>query len=201
MKKRNIIFSLVPTLALVVPGCVVSRDYDLPVEAADYEFLESTELVGFGDPLHLVDGWLEGEIGPVAGIEHEASVLEGYDDGSFADVQVIAQTERGDAMTWLEIVGGMEHPDLVPGFQKTFRLQDFDYDARQLQVQAVNCAGEMYNWDYDAPADEVDISVEEGSTPEILRVNFTTRIFEADPFTGTRTGGVSEAQGSFDLIR
>lgn len=201
MKRFSILGSLVGTLGLFGSGCVANHSYYEPVEEGDYEFFEDLG-GGYMGNLQLLEGRLAGDIGPVTGVDSEATLLEGFDDGSFADVQVIAETERGVVMSWVEIVGGTDHPALQPGFSQTFRENDFGFDSRNLHVRVVNCSGdEAYDWDYDQPADEVVVQVEEGPLEETLLVNFTTRTFEVDPFTGIREPTATEVNGNFVVRR
>lgn len=201
MNKLRIFSSLAGALALVGTGCMVSRDYYEPMQEGDYELFEQ-DYDGITNDLDLSGGNIRGDIGPVTGINHDASIVEGFDDGSFSDVQVIAETDRGVGMNWVEIVGGIDHPALRPGFSRTFTEGDYGYDSRNLHIRVVNCAGDqVYDWSYDQPADEVDVTVEEGPTEGTLRVNYTARTFEQDPFTGVREPTPTTVTGSFDVRR
>lgn len=201
MNKVGMLGSLVGAVALMGAGCMVNRDYYQPLEEGDYQYFEDPS-GGFARNLDLVGGNIRGDVGPVTNVDHEATILDGYDDGSFSDVQVIAETDRGVAMNWVEIVGGVNHPALRPGFSQTFSENDYGYDSRSVHIRIVNCAGDQaYDWTYDQPADEVDVSVEEGPSPDIVRVNYTARTFEVDPFTGVREPSATTVTGSFDVRR
>lgn len=194
---------LLTALALTSVGCVVDREYAEPLDRGDYAFYEGLDFGEFGANLDLLGGRLRGDIGHLENLEADATELSGYDDGSYSDVQVIAQTERGAAMSWVEIQGGMAHPDFRPGFERTYTMNDDAYgDPSGLHVAVIHCAGDQpYEWSYDQPADEVDVRVEEGPTPDTLRVSFTTRTFVVDPFTGFRASTPSESTGEFTLRR
>ena len=202
MKNVGILSSLVGALALLGAGCMVSHDYYSPMDEGDYQYFEDMNSGIIGSNLQLSNGNILGDIGPVTSIDHEATILDGYDDGSFSDIQVIAETDRGAAMNWLEIVGGINHPALRPGFSQTFTENDYGYDSRNLHIRVVNCAGDQaYDWTYDEPADEVDVRVEEGPLEGTLRVNYTSRTYEVDPFTNVRSSSPTTVTGSFDIRR
>lgn len=192
---------LLTALALTSVGCVVDREYAEPLDQGDYAFYDGLDFAEFGANVELLRGRLQGDIGHLENLQADATELTGFDDGSYTDVQVIAQTERGAAMSWVEIQGGMAHPDFRPGFERTYSMDDYG-DPSGLHVAVVHCAGDQpYDWSYDQPADEVTVRVDEGPTADTVEVSFTTRTFVVDPFTGFRSSTPSESSGEFVLRR
>ncbi|MFZ9889017.1 MAG: hypothetical protein ACO3JL_16090, partial [Myxococcota bacterium] len=160
-----------------------------------------TEFDYYAGNLEVTDGALRGDIGPVRNIDTQASRLSGYQDDWYASVEVRARTDGGAAMSLVNIHGGLDA--LQPGMRRTFRAGDYPSGASdELFVDVMNCSGNVEDaWDYDVAADEVTVEVSEGSTPDTLRVDYTTRTAEHDPFLGLPTGSVTEAGGHFEVVR
>ena len=90
----------------------------------------------------------------------------------------------------------------VAGTSRTFRLDDYDADGAQ--VTLLGCTGqEMDVFDeYDVPADEVDVVVEEGTEPGDVVVQIAG-VWQSQDFdeNGNRTGAAKTAQARFTLHR
>ncbi len=181
-------------------GCMAQNEY---YDQYDTERVEFVQVGGVNDVyegnLDLSAAHMRGDVGSVRDIDSSASLLTGYGDTEYASVEIHADSRDGVAMNLLDIYGGLDA--LEPGLVRTFRSTD-DIEYGALSVQVLNCAGqERYAWDYDQPADEVQVRVSEADEPGALRVDYTARTFDTDPFTGIQTGGVSEVEGTFDVAR
>lgn len=193
-------FVLLAALCAPLAACAVETPY---VDAYDDPVLGQAELDPaafdyFAGNLEVTDGALHGDIGPVRNIDTPASRLSGYQDEWYASVEVRGRSSGAAAMNIVNIHGGLDA--LEPGMRRTFRASDYTTDG--LFVDVMNCSGEVEDaWDYDVAADEVTVEVSEGSTPDTLRVDYTTRTDERDPFLGLPTGAVAEAGGHFEVVR
>lgn len=198
-KKLVTLSSLVAAFGALT-GCMTQNEYYDQYDSERVEFVERSGVVdAYEGNLDLLAGHMRGDVGNVRDIDSNASLLTGYGDTEYASVELHADTRSGVAMNLLDIYGGLDA--LEPGLVQTFRSSD-DIDYGALNVQVLNCAGQArYSWDYDQPADEVQVRVSEADEPGALRVNYTARTFDVDPFTGLQTGGVSEVAGSFDVAR
>jgi len=149
-----------------------------------------------GDNLNLTDVAFEGVLGPVNVIEGDTlrvdSYHEAYGDGfSFTQVQTTApQVADGAAMVLLFIDGGLDHPALVPGARYSFSQGESDVGG--LNIDGIGCSGpDDGNWsDYDQPADEIDVEIEEGEEPGTQVLSYRATFYDYD-------GGKTSADGSF----
>ncbi|NOY90318.1 MAG: hypothetical protein GXP55_03840 [Deltaproteobacteria bacterium] len=118
------------------------------------------------------DAVLVGDMGRVSNIDGPASYTEAYGDGYWASVNVHSEGDRGFAMGIVNFEGGLGHPDLVPG--ATLRYSNSShgsgrYDPAALQVSVTGCSGPSDgDWQFDEPADDVEVKVTEGSRPGYL---------------------------------
>ena len=170
------------TAALLLSGCVVDRSYDESLANSDGVERFSDQGYGvFGD-VALRDGRLVGDIGPVRNLDNDAT-LSGWDDGNYTTLEVVAQNQDGAAMNLIDIYGGIDHPLLRPGTTHTFSGVDIAEEGA-LQLYVLGCAGDApYQWTYDTPADEVEVTVSE-TEDGLRRFDFTTRTASGD-FGGT----------------
>jgi hypothetical protein len=120
---------------------------------------------------------LRGSLGPVEGFEGGIWLSSGVQYGDVATLEV--QSRDRDAgwavMTALDVEGGLDHPDLVPGAELTFRAEDgWASDRGTLFVSLLGCSGPQSGvWDWDVRADEVTVVVSEGETPDRRRIDYT----------------------------
>lgn len=194
---------LTPLLALlatvVTVGCTQQSPYYESYGDRDLEMLESSELADYGN-LDLRGGQIAGDIGTVRGLDEEARLRNGYGDETYASLEVHADNEDGAAMNLVEVWGGLDR--LEPGTRQTFRPEDTDYEGDELSVQVIGCAGpSAYDWQYDAPADEVEVEVSEGSEPGVLRLDYTARTFRNARFTGLPTQEADVVTASVNVRR
>lgn len=177
------LFVAVPmAIAMITTGCTNERQYENQYgEFEDGQFRPNSDFYSVtSGPLELERARLTGDIGPVTGLDNDATQLNGWHERSYTNVEVIVENDRGEAaMTWLDINGGLFHPSLQPGERFTFTAGDYPADPQnELYVGGVGCStenGRAGQWDYDAPLDEVTVEVEEGPDADTMRLNFTTR--------------------------
>lgn len=109
---------------------------------------------------------LAGDMGSVRGFSDDDASHLGYDYGSYSSIEVHAQAPDGAAMAILQIEGGLDNPELVPGAH--FEFRNYEYTASGLYVYMIGCSGPVEgNWVFDQSADDlvVDVSVSpEGTT-------------------------------------
>lgn len=188
-------------VAGICTGCIVEREYngmpsdELELEEVAFDRAPDTSL------REAVNGRIQGDVGPVRGLDERASELTAYDDGYYGSVEMIVEPTRDDAaMTIVNINGGLDHAALRPGLDASFSADSYPTDEDELYVTTIGCAGEKYAWDFDAPADDTRIVVEEGEDEGEMDVTVTARWFERDPSTGARLDSFTEASSTFTLV-
>ena len=153
---------------------------------------------GFQGNVDVFDASLRGDIGQITQLNGDATVA-GYGEEEYADLELLTVGPSGSAMHFLTFVGGLNHPDLVPGAHLEFSGEgDFDTDGEQLHVMSMNCSGngDVYDWDYDMPADRVTIDVSETEDEDVVQIHYETQS------TANEFGGpVQTSSGSFLLRR
>lgn len=190
----------VSALSLTMGGCIVERSYE--TESFERQTRPGVDRVDTDSDVELADpgqtftrsaseGLLQGDIGPALGIDDDRPLLVVYDDGWFATIETV--TVRPDRAAMLML--SMSNPDevLVAG-ERTWRLSD---QLGETQVTVLGCTGpEVGIYDeYDAPADEVDVIVEETPEPGEVVVQVHARWTEFSP------GDARAASASFRLLR
>ena len=146
-----------------------------------------------------IDGHIRGDIGPVTGLNHDASEMMAFDDGDYASVETVVELQDRATMTLLSIVG----PTTVlrAGFRGNFSLESYASDA--VNVTMLGCVGQevdVYD-EYDMPADEVTVEVEQGEQPDELDVSVAGIWHDHDASTGERLDTFREASTGFTLLR
>src|SRR5688500_11146342 len=116
-------------------------------------------------------------MGPVLGFEGGVSETSGSSYDGYSSVNVYAQntSERWAVMSMISISGGLDHPSLVPGARLTFDSSSWGYggDGTELFFSVVGCSGpEPSVWEFDQPAEEVQVQVEAGAAPGQVDVRY-----------------------------
>jgi len=162
--------------SMVFTGCMAA---ERPLDSYDTDDLEYQMPVdGYStlDDINAESGRMTGDIGALEGLDSPASV-RGYDDGEYTQIEVLASTNRGAAMHWLDIYGGLNHELLEPGFSATFVSGNYPASANQVHIEALACQGnQAYAWDFDHPAREIDVSVSETADPAVVQVDYTATV-------------------------
>lgn len=108
-----------------------------------------------GGNLTLSAGHLAGAVGPVVGLDHEATQLSGWTDGYLSSVEVVVETDHGAAMTVFDIWGSFADEQLQRAEGVTVRGYE---DASGLGISVLGCAGPAVgDWPFDVPADQVTV--------------------------------------------
>jgi len=155
-------------LTLGASGCMLDEFgdpyYSDPPPVYDPPSVESN--------IDVKDAVLVGDMGRVSNIGGPASYTEAYGDSYWANVNVHSEGDRGFAMGIVDFQGGLGHADLVPGATLRYSSRSYGtgrYDAAALRVSVTGCAGPSDgDWQFDEPADEVEVKVTEGSRPGYL---------------------------------
>ena len=146
-----------------------------------------------GTPIAVSDGKLSGDYGNHRINEPLTADVDGYNDGPWTEVNVLAEGPGGASMAIFEVWGGLEA--LPAG---TTRLYDrWDSGSDGAYVSVIGCAGPSpYNWDFDTVADEVEVTVTENADDPTERTYEFTARFNEEGFTWSG-GGDSELRGQF----
>lgn len=180
--------ALVPLAALAfATGCMVAEyPYDpMALDPERYGMLGNFRNV-VGDGVRPVGARLAGDVGPaMRGLDSEAGTNGVHDDG-FTNLEVVVSNERGAAMAYFDIEGGIDHPALQVGERHRFgRFSTREGGEGQLFVSGIVCSGNggYGNWTYDAPLESVEVQVEATDNPDVRRYHFTT-VHDGDTATG-----------------
>lgn len=187
-------------------GCMVERSYD----PQDFRGLDNDNALGdinvvdddvdvIEDDIDDVDlsarftgalnGHMRGDVGPAVDIDQAPDRLTAYDDGFYMVVESVARLDERAAMLYLSVTNGADL--FVPGASETFTMND-TYSEDGTYVTLLGCTGQdvdIYD-EFDVPADEVDVVVEEGEVPGEVVVQTTGRWSDG-----------SEASATFTLVR
>lgn len=186
--------------AALSTGCLQERSYNVQ---RDVEISNPTNT----DPVRgrystvrgAIDGHIRGDIGPVSGLNHDASEMMAFDDGEYASVETVVELPDRATMTLLSIVG----PSTVlrPGFAGNFSLES--YSSSAINVTMLGCVGQdvdVYD-EYDMPADEVTVEVDQGDESDEIDVMVAGIWHDHDAATGERLDTFREASTQFTLLR
>ena len=175
---------------------------------------------GYGDDGYYDDGYYyegettvpasaslhRGDMGSVHGFDGHIIDVTASNYGGYGSVTVISEN-RADgwaAMSILNINGGLDHPDLVPGRRFTFSSSDYGYDdgsgTSPLHVSLIGCSGPQNgSWDFDQGADSVEVEVVDTGTVGTVEVRYAASFNAYDYETGATTPQTVE--GSFRYRR
>jgi hypothetical protein len=146
-----------------------------------------------------VDGKLQGEVGPMANLNHDANLLSAYDDGYYLSVETVVQLTGHAVMTLLSVSNGADM--FQPGLDATFTLDN--YDTNGVTVTMLGCVGQdvgVYD-EYDMPADQVKVGVTQGTNDGEMNVTLNATWFDRDEQSGAKLTTSKSAQTQFTLIR
>lgn len=195
-------------LTISLGGCVVERSYESPAPFEDGPAfdLDRNDVVDDldevveedldeGDGARLLQSavgvGLTGDIGPARDIKESSPMASVYDDGWFAAIESVAVQPDRAAMLMLSVSNPAVA--LVPGA----RTWSFSEQSGDTQVIALGCAGAEVGYydEFDVPADEVDVVVEETPEPGEVIIQATARWTTAFP------GEVRTASGTWRVQR
>ena len=190
-------------LAALAPACVEEFEF----EWDEFDGLSAYPGEGFStnpwrddyayQDLQLLQGTLQGTIGPVVNLDHTATALNGWDDGYFTTVEVTVHNDHNAAMAIVDIVGGLQN--LEPGMVVHGSLDERG-SSDGIQVYLTGCSGPQVGvWDYDEPAQEVVMSVAQGSNdPDTLTLSFTATLSNVYDVAGN--SDTSVVSGSVSVV-
>lgn len=199
--------SVIGAALLATTGCMVEHTYqEQPIDRSfddGYAAIDDRDVdieVPAGAFVGARDGSMEGTVGPAVNINQEPDQLTAYDDGYYISIMSVAQLPERAAMLNLSATNGATL--FVPGTHRTFSL--YAGEADSMDVYLLGCTGQeqdIYD-EYDVPADEVTIDVEEGEVPGEVVVQVAGRW---DPTTydeqGNPVGEPNIASATFTLTR
>ena len=178
-------------------GCLVDRPYDRQPDDVNTNTTDTS--TPYRPVRAAVDGKLHGQVGPLEGLDHDASLLSAYDDGYYLSVETVVELQDRAVMTLLSVSNGAEI--FQPGLDATFTLDNYDTDG--VQVTMLGCVGQdvgVYD-EYDMPADEVHVSVTPGEDETEMGVALQARWYDRNDQTGERLATSRNAQTEFTLLR
>jgi len=200
-------------LTISLGGCVVERGYEAPAPLDDglafdldrndaVDDVDDVDAVDDGG-LDEVDGarliqsalgiGLSGDIGPARDLKESSPMGSVYDDGWFAAIESVAVLPDRAAMLMLSVSNPVEA--LVTGT----RTWTFSEQSGDTQVIAIGCTGADVGYydEFDVPADEVDVVVEETPEPGEVVIQATARwttAFPGEVRTASATWRVQRSQ-------
>jgi len=182
MRRQAIVIAIV---GVSVSGCAFERTYDtndqfsptderfvVPRDGRVVEEPDVEEPVVLGGVFRGVsDGSLSGDIGPARNLDNDAPYLSLYDDGWYTAIEAV-DVRPGRAAMFL-VTASMPEEIFVVGTNETYRLEDY----QEAHLTVLGCTGPaqgMYD-EFDVPADEVDVVVEDGEQPGEVQVQVQAR--------------------------
>jgi hypothetical protein len=150
----------------------------------------------YGEALDIENGELSSDYGGVAIPNRVPASAEGWDEGGWSTIEVMADGQGGVAMALFEVWGDLEELD-GQGVQ-TFSLED---DSDGVFVSITGCAGpSAYNWDYDEPAENVLLRVEEDpNDPSVRTYDFVATFGQSWSDDGWGPTEGTSLSGSFTV--
>lgn len=182
-------------LGLLLVGCSTERQLNSYNE--NVEYFDESEFASYGN-LTTSSARMRGDIGTMRNIDNEADI-QGYDDGDYTTLEIVTSDNRGAAMHWVEVYGGLNHPALQPGNNLSFQGGNIPSNAGEIHVEAMACQGDqIYAWDYDEPANRVDVAVRDvEGRDDVVQVDYTTYV----PNQNLGFGAEAVSSGSFLVER
>ena len=149
-----------------------------------------------GTPITVNDGRLSGDYGHVLVPENSPAMIDGFSDGFWTEVNLMVQTPEGVSMAIFEVWGGLE--TLEPGTTQRYNRWE-ESSISSAYVSVMGCAGDVaFDWDYDGPATEVEVTVsEDPNDPERRVYAFTARFDELEDHGWGERPRASEMTGTF----
>lgn len=205
MTKIALRLSLLSAAVFVFPGCLelalIQALDNKDSEEVDYAYDDSYDETyddtwnDYTAPstLDVRDASLSGDMGDVRDFADDAPTRNGYDYGTYATVEIHARTTDGAAaMAILEVQGGINHADLVPGAHYTFA--NYESTAGGLYMYVIGCSGPSEGaWYFDEQAQDMVVDVSE--TPEGTTVlDFTAEFSGGQMVVGSTELGPLQAQ-------
>ncbi len=175
-------------LTLLIGVFTMSGCFMLPGTGYDEDW-DTYEEVHVVDA-QIQDAWLAGDMRDLGTFEGDAYEVSYYNDRSYgSSITLHAGEAGGSDFGWAmlrlttQVEGGFESDTFAPGARLTVESG---------QLDAQGCTGPAYNnFDFDGYANQIEVEVEEGPTPNSRLFHFRAVFDQAD-------GG--ETEGSFILL-
>lgn len=128
----------------------------------------------YAQDVELVDARMTGDLGRVR-VDGLANQSSGYvERGAASFVIHVPGTRGGAGMAMVDVFGPVDF-ELVPGLAIEGGSEGARFD--ETVVTVTGCSGpSMGDWEFDVPADRVDLTTREGSTPDLVAVDFVARL-------------------------
>ncbi len=173
----------------LLTGCLQERTYLDPEQ--------NIGLTGSSSNMSLRDGQVHGDFGPRRGFDGEATRLEGSNDPQYGMtvVNVVREQENVGAGMVILSISGRTLDNFEPG-EHSFRYDQNDLSTNS-EIFVNVCGGnDDTAFDYDAPAENGTITVEDGTDGQ-RHVDIHTETPVVDASTGVPTDDVEISDSSF----
>lgn len=186
------------TTALISLGCA-NEPAPALTETRDVVVADEQPVV-LGPIQAALDGHLRGSVGPVEAMSSQATEMSTYDDGYYVTVETVVETPDRAIMTLLSVSNAGDLFNAGNGGAWTLGSED----ENGTRVTVLGCVGDevgIYN-EYDKPADEVDLVIDEPASgiDNELDVTAQARWFDRDD-NGERLDSFKDAITTFTLVR
>lgn len=186
--------TLAPTTIMGAVGCAPA-----PVDDAKVASVDADVPVQLGPIQGAIDGRVDGAIGP-AEVANNATEMSTYDDGYYITVETVVAFPERAIMTLLSVSNGADL--FVAGNGGRWSLNEDPEGGPR--VTMLGCVGDevgIYN-EYDKPADELDLSIDEPSSelPNEVDVTVHARWYDRDEH-GEHLETYRDAVTTFTLVR
>ena len=180
MQMRMLLGTTLGAVLLATTGCMVDRTYQPEPSRGFDDFIDNNDLDATVDDtgedfdandvdaappfVGVRDGLLSGDVGPAVGINQAPDRLAVYDDGYYLSIESVVQLENRAAMLMLSASNASDL--FVAGTNRRFTFSAYEADGAQ--VYLLGCTGQDMDVfdEFDTPADEVDVVVEEAPDGE-----------------------------------
>jgi hypothetical protein len=199
MFRDKIAGSMMAAALVFSTGCLQGEPEPMGPQIEDIQMNDQDVASQYQPVRGAVNGHLAGDIGPLSGLDASANLLSAYDDGYYLSVETVIEIPERAVMTLLSVSNGAQV--FRPGLNATFTLENSLED--EVQVTLLGCVGQdvgVYD-EYDAPADEVTVGVQEGVEEGEMDVAVQGRWYDRDAATGARLDSFRTASSSFTLLR
>ena len=168
--------------SLAIPGCY----FDLggggggPIDEPITPWEPSEPIIN--NDLDISQPQLEGRLGSVSAAG-EGYIASAYGDSNWTNIDLRARGERGVIMNSLNIEGDVRTLEIG----QTYRSDSFDYDSTAgIYFSMIGCSGPADNaWDFDVPAQEVEVTVEEGPEEGTVELFYTASFGDGSASRGS----------------
>lgn len=200
---RHLTIATSMTLAALSTGCLLGGEGAGETRIAAGHVESRVDDGSYRPILEAVTGRISGDVGPLHGLDHQATQLSAYDDGYYISIETVVALPDRAVMTLLSVSKGAEL--FKPGVSATFPLDASSGDTR---VTVLGCVGQdvdVYD-QWDKPADEVDLEVtapDPGSSENAaneLDVDVHARWYDRDQY-GERLPSFHGAATTLTLTR